>query len=421
MWVNAKEKKGFIRVLEIVLFTFLVFGVLMSNFFQYRDSNDWESAKRLALSHDMLFAFESNKTFENVLAVEPYSYGPESYRTDLLNGTTQKVFPIVYDFEYEIKNVPPPRIVVGCLCNSSQLEWLKSILEPNKSLYMVVEPEPGNFSELFHTYVIFGDKNLEPYRKNITAALMNGTGFVLISDISSPPDNMTRELFGINYTGGPVQKANFRFDNTSGAVSAGISKRYIQAAKRIKTDGPGLTGKIHLKGQEYNVSQVPSGDCVNISSCPDCLAEGKSCLIPDVAKISLIRIDPSASRWIDIKISSASDNPRDYEFTDNAPLNVLRGAHTILYYEDKALANALIGAYSHSYETEPRRFWIYDYNKSDDDLNLLLKTGIIWSTGEHFFISRKDIPKKRMVATHFFTSLRNNSIPFTVKLYSWGY
>ena len=42
------------------------------------------------------------------------------------------------------------------------------------------------------------------------------------------------------------------------------------------------------------------------------------------------------------------------------------------------LANARVGNYSKFYEDSPRMFWIYDYNKSRDDLNLLLKTiGII--------------------------------------------
>ena len=421
MSADLNVKKGFIRVLEVVLFTFLVFGVLMSSFFKYSDSNDWSGVQRLALSHDLLFAFEKEKAFESVLAPLPYSYGPNIYNINPLNGTTEKILPTIYDYEYEVKNVPPPRISIGCICDSYQADWLRSILEPNRSLYTVTILNQGNFSDLFQTFVIFGGKNLEPYRENITAALEEGKGFVLVSNFSSQPDNMTRELFGIKYTGGSYQDVSFRFDDSSGTVPAGISKRYINALRRVRTEGENFTGKLYLKDRTYSVSQVLEINCVNISLCSGCLREGESCTIANTAKISLFKKDLSALRWIDIKINSESQNPRDYIFRDYVPLNVERGRDSLLYYGNYAMANAVVGGYGYSYETEPRRFWIYDYDKNHDDLNLLLKTGIIWSTGEHFFISRKEIPEKRTVATHFFTGLRNNSIPFTVKLYTWGY
>jgi hypothetical protein len=97
------------------------------------------------------------------------------------------------------------------------------------------------------------------------------------------------------------------------------------------------------------------------------------------------------------------------------------GKSTVLSDGTSAIANAALGGYSISYETEPRRFWIYQYDSSQDDLNLMLKTGIMWSSGEHFFLFKKAIPDKRIVATHFYTGLNGNNIPFSVSLYAWGY
>jgi hypothetical protein len=86
------------------------------------------------------------------------------------------------------------------------------------------------------------------------------------------------------------------------------------------------------------------------------------------------------------------------------------------------LANArILENYTLSYEKEPRVFWIYDFNKTRDDLKLLLKTAIIWASGEHFFIFNKDIPENTRYCVHYYSGLKDNNIPFMVKLFYWGY
>jgi hypothetical protein len=426
---DKKKKIGFIRVFEIVLFTFLLFGILVPNFFRYSDFNEWESAKNLLISHDLLFALEKNKVLDDVLITDPQTDGYNiSYAhlqdQEKIKNISEKVLPVIYDFEYEVKNVPASRISIGCACTDTQIQWLKEkILTPSYPTYeFAINIVPlNNLSTRWDTFVIFGQQNLEPYRNNITEMLKNGKGFVLIGDITSPPDNMTKELFDIDYSGGSSGEVNFQFKNLSDPVTSGIAKRYVGNLIRINTLDANLAGKLYLRNNEYVVVQDPGHNCINISSCSQCLHENETCSIANVANITLYMIDPLYNKWADIKISSSSANKRNYVFQDRVPLSVENTKSTMLSDSSHSMANAVMGSYSLSYELEPRRFWIYNYNESRDDLNLILKTGIIWSSGEHYFVFNKVIPDKRDVATHFYTGLRNDSIPFTVKLYTWGY
>ncbi|MGC9310830.1 MAG: hypothetical protein ACP5E4_03870, partial [Candidatus Aenigmatarchaeota archaeon] len=115
--------------------------------------------------------------------------------------------------------------------------------------------------------------------------------------------------------------------------------------------------------------------------------------------------------------------PRDYAYFDRVPFRISKSGSTVLtdISGTYAFANARVLDYSTGYETLPRTFWIYDYDRTKDDLNLLLKTGIIWSSGEHYFVFGKTVPGRRTVATHFYTELNGNGIPFMVKLHIWGY
>ncbi|MBN2094912.1 MAG: hypothetical protein JW727_02595 [Candidatus Aenigmarchaeota archaeon] len=423
------NKKGIIRVFEMVLFSFLLFAILLPSFFKYEDVNDWTAAKNVILSQDLLFAFEKNKLLDDVLITDPITDGhsilaEHDADIELLENTTLSIFPVIYDFEYEVKNVAPPRVSIGCICSEEEEDWLKSkILTPSYPTFefAIKRIALANLSESFDTFVIFGNQGLESYRGNITEMLSKGKGFVLIANFTSSPDSMTEEMFGISYTGGSSGTRSMKFENLSKEITSGISKRYVNNIVRVQTEGTNLTGKLYIQDTEFDLEQNVAAECVTISSCPDCLHEGESCQITPIVNLTLFQIDPLEQKWMDIYIRSYKDNQRDYSFEDLVPLAVEKTESTVLSWQDNSFANAVVGEYSLFYETEPRMFWIYGYDRKKDDLNLLLKTGIIWSSGEHYFVFNKPIPSKRNIAMHFYTGLRESQIPFTVKLYTWGY
>jgi len=420
--------KGFIRIIEVVIFSFILFVLLMPTFFHYSDINDWSKANSLLLCNDLLYSIERNGTFNDVLITDPFTDGNNLMKEhkkdiDLLHNITEKVFPVFVDFEYEIKNVAPYNISIGCNCTENEKEWLEEkILTPNYPTveFDILRVSLNNLSSTCDLFIIFGDENLSLYKSNITSLLRKRKGFVLIRNFSSEPDSFTKELFGINYSPapGPFPEEDLTFTNLSNKRTAGIAKRFINNLIRINTTGG--TGKLHLKNKTYDVNI--SGNFVNITNCSKTISEGETCTISGVANITLYQIDPLSKDWIDIKIASYNTNKRNYIFRDNFPKTVEKNNYTILSSGTNSGANArVLKNYSNSYENEPRVFWIYDYDKNKDDLNLLLKTGIIWASGEHYFIFNKKIPEKRDYCMHFYSGLRGNNIPFIVKLYFFGY
>lgn len=424
------NKKGFIRVIEIVIFSFMLFAILLPEFFWYSDPNEWSEVKNSLLARDLLASLEKTDILEEVLMTDPINDGSNliaEKEEDLaiLENITAEIFPVTSNFEYEIKNVGPPLVSIGCMvCSEEDETWLKeSILTPS---YPTIEfsIKSINYSEMsdsFDTYIIFGDWNLEAREEEIKEQLNEGKGFILINDFSTEPDDFTKELFDIDWSLGSSGTRDIQFSNLSDALVAGISKRFSSSLIRIPTTGSGKTGSIRVNGQSYSVRHDLDKDCLNISDCSECLEEDESCTFPDGAKITLFQIDPLYGDWFDAKLSNGGTNSRDYVFRDSVPLRVDECDSTLLTDGSHSLATARITEYGTSYETAPRLLWMYDFDRSNDDLSLLFKSGIIWSSGEHFFLFRKEIPDDRIVATHFYTGLGDNGIPYTIKLYTWGY
>ena len=265
-------------------------------------------------------------------------------------------------------------------------------------------------------FVIFRDTNLSEYRYEIETMLKKGKGFVLVRNFSSQPDNFSKELFGLNYTGIGSSEPIINFVNISSSIKSNrIAKRFVNNLIRIYT--PTEKGMLYLKDKNYSVIQNLSNNCVDIANCSDCLHENESCVISGIANITLFQIDPSSFSWIDIKIHEDSSNPRNYFFVDNLNCEIITSNDTLLYSGSFSAANIKILG---DYAAKPRTFWIYNYNRTKDDLNLLLKTGIIWASGEHFFVFNKSLPVKKKSCLHIFADFNNNKIPYIVKLYYWG-
>jgi hypothetical protein len=425
------SKKGFIRVFEIVIFSFMLFAILLPKFFTYDDPNEWGAVKVQLIAKDLLFSLESTHLLEDALITDPLSDGSDLFMErekdiELLKNLTRPLLSATQDFEYEIKNIGAPIISVGCICSSEQEEWLKrNALTPSYPTleFAVKRIELENLSGIFDTFIIFGNYDLDMRRPAIEERLKEGKGFILIANFSGEPDNLTKELFDISISGAGSGERDLGFNNLSNNINAGLAKRFSSSLIRVRALGPGNTGELRIYDGTYRIAHDPINNCFNITSCSDCLREGESCSLPSGAEIKLFQIDPLEGKWMDLYLSSSGANPRDYNFIDEVPLNAIVTGSTVLSDSSKnyALANAGLPNYGLSYDTMPRAFWIYDYDRSRDDLNLLLKAAIIWTSGERYFMFRKTIPEQRVVATHFYTGLRGNDIPFTIKLYIWGY
>ncbi len=430
MLIKKSTSKGFIRIIEIIIFSSILFVLLLPNFFYYSDVNEWSEVNNLIICNDLLYSIERNNIFDEVL--DPFVKNLDidtEHQKDLklLKNITENVFPVFTDYEYEIKNVAPYKISIGCNCTQDQIRWLnKKILTPSypTAKFEIEQANLNNLSSKYDLFIIFGKVNLSKQiiKSNIISMLEKGKGLVLIRNFSSEPDSFTKELFGIDFSGAGYSTNSLNFNNLSNPRTTRIAKRFVNNLIRINTsDGKTV---LHIRDKNFKINVTETN--ANIENCtPATIKENQSCIISGIANITLFQIDPfnmdwikpELEEWIDIKLSGTS-NKRDYIFYDTFPQTVKKNNHTILSSGSKSGANARsVKEYSKSYENEPRVFWIYDYNKTKDDLNLLLKTGIIWASGEHYFVFNKKIPEKRNYCIHFYSGLNGNNIPFLVKLY----
>jgi len=426
-------QKGFIRILELIIFSFIIFGLMMPTFFYYSNENDWVEVNNLMICNDLLNSLEKSNVFDDVLITDPLTDGANLSKEhnldmELLYNLTSKAFPVAFDFGYEIKNVPKYNISIGCNCTPAQIAWLnKNILTPSypTAEFNIEQVNLDNLSSEKDLFIIFGINNLSVYQSNITEKLREGNGFVLIRDFSAAPDDFTKEIFGLNYSNIGSAVLDLKFTNLSDSKISGIAKRFKNKLTRVNTTS-GI-GTLYLKDLNYKINATQTN--VNITGCsPLNISEGETCSILGVGNIILYQIDPVAAdwtgpaeEWIDIKISGIS-NPRDYTFRDNFPRDLAKNNYTVLSNGNyAAVSKRTLSKYSLSYGNEPRTFWIYDYNQNKEDLNLLLKTGIIWASGEHYFVSERGIPDKKNRCTYFSSGLGGNKEPYLINLYFWSY
>lgn len=416
--------KGFIRIVEVVIFSYILFVLLVPTFFHHYEVNDWPEIQHYLLCNDMLYALEKNKTFDDVF--NPFTPNMDFYskyleNQEYLRNITEATFPIALDVNYEVKNVAPYKISIGCNCSASQVNWLKEkILTPS---YPPVEYELGNtsLSDLsdfdYDVLLIMNSNSLSGYEPGITELLDEGKGVVLVRDFSSNPDSFTQQVFDISYLGGTSSNEDLGFENFSKTITSGISKRMIGNLIRVGTFGG--SGTLYLKDSSYSVTV--NSDNVVIQGCSGSIEEGGSCTLGDV-EITLFMID-EFSNWIDLRLSGIS-NPREYNFNDEFLRSVGITNSTVLSYGSYSGANAnVLEEYANSYATRPRTFWMYEFDRTRDDLSLLFKTGLIWASGEHFFVFEEDetVLGKSSTCQHFYSGLNGNNVPFVVKLYFYVY
>jgi hypothetical protein len=417
------KRKGFTRIIEVVLLSFILLVVLLPNILPnkpFYEINDWKEIGGYLICNDLLNSLDKNKTLNDLLVPDKFNPSVE-YDQDinLLKNITKKAFPSMIDFDYEIKGISSYNISVVL---HSDCSIPSEIFQPN---YPPVNFNTDLFTianlfinDSYDVYVVCGDINLSQYDTNIINLLKKGKGLVLIRNFTSQPDLLTQNLFEVNYTFVGLSSGNLFFNNLSNPNTGGIAKRFVNNLIRIST--PEGNGKMYLRDNEYNISII--GNLVNITNCvPNLISEGDNCTIAGIAEVSLFQID-LANNWIDMEISSNNLNPRNYIFEDGFIQSVNLSKHTILSNGNYALANArVLEYYSKHYEIKPRVFWIYNFNTTKDDLKLLLKTGIIWASGEHFFTFNKEIPENMNHCIHYYSGLKDNNIPFLVKLFYWGY
>ena len=108
MLIKKSTSKGFIRIIEIIIFSSILFVLLLPNFFYYSDVNEWSEVNNLIICNDLLYSIERNKIFDEVL--DPFVKNLDidtEHQKDLklLKNITENVFPVFTDYELSLIHI----------------------------------------------------------------------------------------------------------------------------------------------------------------------------------------------------------------------------------------------------------------------------------------------------------------------------
>ncbi|MHA1744031.1 MAG: hypothetical protein ACTSV6_07255 [Candidatus Heimdallarchaeota archaeon] len=190
-------KKGFVNILELIFVLvalFIAFNVLFPGF-AYR--NKWDRAQLLLLNRDTII------TMDRIGKLYEYSFDRSKLSDFLLNALhTDKTNLIGWsETDGTIKN----RIIVACNCTEHQKDLLYSWVSGLK-----INGRPIDFY-VVRTYLddinpsdvllIWGYKDLTPYRDQLIDYINRGHGVVEMMDFPVDPEPVQEEIFGITSGG----------------------------------------------------------------------------------------------------------------------------------------------------------------------------------------------------------------------------
>jgi hypothetical protein len=198
MTSDMKMKKGFINILELIIALialFIAFGVLFPGF-AYR--TQWDKALLLLASRDVILTADRIGNL--------YSY---SFDAVQLSDFLDKIIPTGKtnligwsEIEGTIKN----RVIVACNCTEQQQDllynWTANLTINGRAVdvYVVrtnldVGLDPKiNPSDVL---LIWGYKDLEPFKQNLINYLNNENGIVEMMDFPVNPQQVQQQIFGI--------------------------------------------------------------------------------------------------------------------------------------------------------------------------------------------------------------------------------
>ncbi|MCD6371883.1 MAG: hypothetical protein J7L39_04165 [Candidatus Aenigmarchaeota archaeon] len=219
--------KGQISMVELVAAVGILFIALNVFFPSISEKSKKEKALIKMLERDLLISLDRNGSFYETSLNESWiGKGGKAGAIFFEAGIKKDLgFWIRYlsknEFKGEkrVQNTITKFIPVFCNCTDLQLKFLqthasKLIIngrEVSISYEAISLDKVKNILEFSDALIIWNDKPLDEYRNLLLKYLKSGRGIVKISDITSPLDSTTKEIFGVQYLGLSAKETNTSF------------------------------------------------------------------------------------------------------------------------------------------------------------------------------------------------------------------
>ncbi len=231
--------KGVIHIFEIVIVALIMFVALFQFTYIPRMQADWTKTKLSITGWDILFTLDEN----GVNWLDPAEV--ESEVRSALNKTN-------IQFGVRIKGAPPNQIFVGCVCSTTEMNTLQSILS-NLNLngesitFNVTRIDPGSITFPHNNHVIFvWDYGLENYRTGLVNYLETGRGVVEMRDLDAGDIGAVQsDVFGLSWKDSQSPDSNnLTFDSVPADTEAYLISKYFYAV-------PNSSGQTYPRTHEF--------------------------------------------------------------------------------------------------------------------------------------------------------------------------
>lgn len=210
--------KGFVRILEAIIASLILIAVLPF-FFPKPAASEWTDVVLQTQAMDAVAALHKSGILEAYV---------KSNDASSLNAEMNKLLPKTVDFSVEINGIPNPVILVGCVCTPEQLNDLEGILVPVDFTYRqrtvsirVASMALDSIDPRTNVLLVFGYRNMTPYRSSLDKFLENGGTIFVFGDLtkSQTEDGIMNTTFGLTWDDALVSGPG-RFSDPSNVTRA---------------------------------------------------------------------------------------------------------------------------------------------------------------------------------------------------------
>lgn len=187
--------KGIISVVELIIVAVILFTTFQIFFPGGTVTNRWQEADTVVKSRDMMIAMDKAGDFYK-----------NSFSSDGVSNFIKSVLPGLNLFSWtETGGAIKNRITVACDCTDAQITDLINWASNNKinGRTITFDFVPADFNNIpkSDVLIIFGYKDITPYKQNLKNYLDGGSGIVEIADLdsSSKVDSIQQEIFGLKW------------------------------------------------------------------------------------------------------------------------------------------------------------------------------------------------------------------------------
>lgn len=392
--------KSIVKMIEVVLASILMLTFVYAYFTiqTFRDQ-DWNFAINKIKTFDIINSLYINGSLKQLL---------KDGKFDSIENITSQLLPINLGFRYTIKNIPNNIIHINCVCNEDQEKRLEDMLLPLKFNFKnrTIEIRIKNSSDIDTRAEInffFGYENYTLTYEQSIVYLRGDKSLFLFSDIIYTQDGILDKIFGLQNKTGDASPENvfYSVDNVS-VVAYKISDYFSNTYWRLNTTAGPAT--FYIRRVPYQLdTDISNGIDVVIFNGNN-YTENETFVV-DGYTLKVYKVDGNKStiiggyrEYADIGILNKTYVFNDLiEDVDN--LNKIDVDKKTIVKSLNNFSAAKVNVQITEYG-KGRTVWVADYDEVYSDFNQLLKSLILWASGERFSFGSS--PTGRYATSPFF-------------------